>query len=935
MAMIRNVGRMFGMRQDEIVPATLLFFYLFLVMGAYLMGQAVGDALFLDKYPKQLPYVMIGSALMAGAFVAVYSRLSARLRLESLVIATLGFFAASFFLFWWLARFQIQWVYWLVIIWVYTAGAICPMMGWTLANYTLTTREARRLFGFIGAGSLLGGAIVSFTTADAVHQKRLQPQTAFLVVAVILLICIPLVHTLFRSAGPRLAAMRQDPAAGTGAPKGFGGSLKLIRSSRFLLMITALVAVGSLTTCILGYQYKMIAREAFPDNKEALTVFFCRFNGYMGLASFIFQAALTPLLLSSLGIRVTLFVTPVALMVSSIGVLAWRGLLTASILRGSHYMLRFSVDKSSTELLYVPVSPDVRSQVKSFIDSFVWRSVDGIAGLILWLTIEVLKFTPSEVSVINIIGLLAWIYVANQVRREYLNVLRQSIERRTLDPERTAAQVLDSTTLEVLAQALDRGGEQQLMYGMSLFEMSRQTGWHPALRRLLDHGSPAVRQQALRLLGDAGDREILAQVEKMLGDESLEVRAEALRYLVVHEQRDPLVLLSEQNNLPAHVIQGAVLTYLSRSAGQEYAAAIRLILEDMVSQDGLEGVPVRCEAARILGVMPSSFELRPYGLKLLRDENPEVVEQALLSAGKIRIAEFLPMVIERLEQPRLRAAARTALVQYDAQAVGLLRSCLNDRNLPIAVRRQIPQTLARIPTSESAVALAHSLLQGDPGLRFEVVKALNELREMDAGLIPEDVDYADLIHAELIGYCRSFQVMAVFERPSGKRRWSELARSSERLLRRAFREHMESELERLFRFLALVYPPRDIHNAFAGLISGRPRLQANALEVMEHLLPQELYRRLANVLDPEADSQHRLQFAHDFCGVDMGSRNDALRLLLHSEDVWLRSCSIYVIGGLLIEELAPEMEKIPCDHDPLLAETRNWAMAQFSANSQG
>src|SRR5205823_8526162 len=101
---------------------------------------------------------------------------------------------------------------------------------------------------------------------------------------------------------------------------------------------------------------------------------------------------------------------------------------------------------------------------------------------------------------VNMVILFGWIGVAYAVRREYLNVLRQAIERRTLDPERTAAGVLDSTTTEVLAESLKRGQEQQLLYGLSLFEIGREPGRHPVLRGLLEHASPAVRQRALRLL---------------------------------------------------------------------------------------------------------------------------------------------------------------------------------------------------------------------------------------------------------------------------------------------------------------------------------------------------------------------------------------------------------------------------------------------------
>ena len=64
--MTGNLGRALGVRRGEAGPASLLFFYLFLMIGAYIMGQAVGDALFLSVFPKHLPYAMIGSAVVSG-----------------------------------------------------------------------------------------------------------------------------------------------------------------------------------------------------------------------------------------------------------------------------------------------------------------------------------------------------------------------------------------------------------------------------------------------------------------------------------------------------------------------------------------------------------------------------------------------------------------------------------------------------------------------------------------------------------------------------------------------------------------------------------------------------------------------------------------------------------------------------------------------------
>ena len=109
----------------------------------------------------------MATAVVVGIVVSVYIRLSHRLRMEPLIAGTLLFFSGAFALFWWLSRAHPRLACPLIYILVYTVGAMGPTIGWTLANYLLTTREARRVFGFIGAGAILGGAFCGFLTHAA------------------------------------------------------------------------------------------------------------------------------------------------------------------------------------------------------------------------------------------------------------------------------------------------------------------------------------------------------------------------------------------------------------------------------------------------------------------------------------------------------------------------------------------------------------------------------------------------------------------------------------------------------------------------------------------------------------------------------------------------------------------------------------------------
>ena len=925
--MIRYLETALDLKREELAPAALLFLYLFFAIGSYIMGQSVGDALFLSAFPAYLPHGIIATAAMVGIVTSVYIRLSNRLRLEQLVTGSLLFFAAGFLIFWWLTRSSGVWVYPLLYVWVYTVGALAPTMGWTLANHSLTTREARRIFGFIGAGGILGAPCAGFLTAALTRQAHLKPETLLLVISLGLVLCALWVRILFRQRTERLAEANWTTSAASGAPKTLFQVWSHIRASRYLLLITALVTIGCCATTVVGYQFKIIARQSFAGDKVALAAFFGTFNGWVGLASFFLQMLVTGRLLRSLGIRVTLFLMPAVFLGGSLGVLLAPMLLSAAVLKGSQGLLRYSVDKSTTELLYLPVTPAaLKGQIKSFIDGFVWRMADGIGGIALLLLANPLNFGPGRMSLLNFGFLVAWIGVAYGVRREYLTVLRSAIEHRTLDPEKTAADVLDATTAEVLAHSFEHGGEQQALYGLSLFELGREPLWHPILRKLLEHPSAAVRQKALHLLSESKHHGVEPQVERMLGDESLEVRAEALQYLVTHEHKDPLLLLQTASDVPAHCLQSVAIIHLTRIGDEDCLAAARHILQEMLNATGPDAVASRREAARALGRISGPREFHMELSKLLDDASPEVTERALLSAGRVQMNELLPKVMEKLGEPRLLGAARAALVQYGDAAVPALHERLNDAAVPGRVRRQIPRVLARIGTAAAAGALSSSLIQSDPEVRYEVIKALNQLRVRQPDLV-KATDIPHMLDYELLAYYRSFQILAALEMPNGKA--SGPASTNRALVIQAVRERMEQEFERVFRLLGLVYPPGDVYNAYRSLISQRPQLQANALEVLEHLLAPDLYRRLIAVADPESTSERRLAQARRLCQTSVESGAEALRILLHSGDGWLCACALHAIGQAQMVELASEVRALSHD-ESLLDGTWKWTSARLA-----
>ena len=144
--MKRWIARALNVQPEDLGRGLLLSSCLFLIISSYMIGKVARDALFLARFQAvQLPYADIASGILVGFVVAGYVRLARRTSLRNLLIGSQLFFAANCGVFWVLAKFyHPAWLYPVFYIWVGIFGVLAPTQVWTLANYLLTTREAKQ-----------------------------------------------------------------------------------------------------------------------------------------------------------------------------------------------------------------------------------------------------------------------------------------------------------------------------------------------------------------------------------------------------------------------------------------------------------------------------------------------------------------------------------------------------------------------------------------------------------------------------------------------------------------------------------------------------------------------------------------------------------------------------------------------------------------------
>jgi AAA family ATP:ADP antiporter len=911
-SMGRLLERMLRLQHGDVPRGLLLFAYLFLVLAAYVVGQVARDALFLSRFDaSRLPFADLTLFLLVTVLIGLYVRAGRRLALDRLLAGSLVLFGGVALLLAFLARrLPAAWVFPVVYVWVGIYGVLAPAQVWTLANYVLTPREARRLFGFVGAGATLGATAGGILSRALAH--RAGAESLLVVTSAFLLSATVPVQALWRLR-PGLA---EDAVAAPEGRPGLRASLRLVLDSPHLRAIAGVVLLSSFVTAVTGWQFKAMAQEALVT-QNSLAAFFGGFNASVGALCVLTQLLLTAGVLRRFGLGPVLFLLPGCLLFGSVGLLATATLTAAVLLKGADKVLRYSIDRPAVELLYLPVPPGQKLPAKSFIDTVAWRAGDGLAGLTVLAFVTLGGMGPVHLALVVVPFIGLWLVVASRVHRRYVATLGDGLRQHRLDAERAAPVTLDKDTTEVIAARLGAVDPGEILYALDLLAVGRQgVATHPAVHGLLGHGDPEVRRRALEILNEAGDRSVVSPVEALLHDPHPEVRTEALLYLSRHADVDPLSRLGELEDYPDFSVRAAVVSVLARLGRLE---AAQPLFESMVAEDGEAGRRTRLEAARLAERQPLPFA--PALQRLMEDEDEEVARTAIRAAARHGAAPFVDTLLARLGEPSVAVDATDALIAVGSAALLPVSRALADQGATGAARRAIPSVLARIGTDEAIAVLTDHLTDGDATLRLRILVALVGIRDQ-RGEVPIDAHALEAaLGAEILGHYRSYQILGQVS--AGDAGTEPVAHG--------LRTAMRQELERIFRLLDLMHYGRGFRSAWVALQSGNAIIHDQALDLLESALRPEVRALLVPLVDPEVTEEQRVRLAHRLVGAPMDTPEGAVGALASTGDPWLRSCAAYAIGALGLRAFAPELDAWSEDPDPLLREAVRQAKVKLAA----
>ena len=171
MLALKRFGRsMFDVRKGEYAKTGFMSLYLMLVLFAYYILKPVSRAMFLNKLDiDKLPWLYILIAGVGGVLAYFYTKLAVGSSLRRAVLFANIFCVGVLVLFWWLVQLKAVWVLYAFNIWVSLFSIILVSQGWLVAANVFTSREAKRLYGILGVGSVIGAAFGGQFTAVMVY----------------------------------------------------------------------------------------------------------------------------------------------------------------------------------------------------------------------------------------------------------------------------------------------------------------------------------------------------------------------------------------------------------------------------------------------------------------------------------------------------------------------------------------------------------------------------------------------------------------------------------------------------------------------------------------------------------------------------------------------------------------------------------------------
>lgn len=907
----RVITRVFGLKEGELKKAFTLQFILFLLITTLLLIKPTVNSLFLSNLTADaLPLGYIITAIAAAIGAKFYDASLENFNLFSIVINSLYgtilclvIFGLAFYL-----GFSSPFLLYTIYVFVAIYGLLVTSQFWLIANTVYNIRQAKRAFGFIGAGGIAGGIFGGYFTSIL---TSIMPSEHILFVAAFLIFCCVPLYKMFWKREQESSGIISQEKADESEISG-KSPFTIIKESKLLLCITVVTGLSVLIAKLIDYQYSDFAARMLDDT-EKLSSFFGIWLSNISIFSLIIQLLLTERILKFLGVGSSLLIMPSAILLGSVLLLIIPELWVVVFIKVADGSLKQSIDKSSKELIFMPVPFQTKKKTKSFIDVVVDSVATGVAGILLFFFIKAFDVSSVYVSILTIAILLVEIGMIFRLKRAYRESFRKLAKPPVLKNSGTKKEKVKvpyDSIPDTIAWVLRNGTDSQKLHMLHRTFEYPDPRFSEALQGLLKHEMDEIRSMSIKSLYHIDDEDISELIEKHVSDKDPTTATQAMRYLINRKIKGKKKLFDNyffRNDLR---VSNAALVGMAKELRNNRHLQNKYNFDDYIKVaierwQNETDYAVRKEMLVAILLSIGHAKVQKY-YKLLEEEltNPDhdILMIALKAAARTKDFRFLDLVVSKLSKKTLRKQAQYTLFKYGEAVIPELKKKIFQGIKDFQDSIFVPEVIEKFGNRRAANALEEIAEKGDHTVAIASIQALVRLQDKH-GLKIKDRFVVRNIRRE----CRKFrnvvciiQALRVLneQMDTSLPEFREEKEAREGLLN-LLRQWIERPNRRIIYLLNLKYPIESLYPMAQVLLYGQLEQKINAGEFLDNLFSIEIRAALMPIVESLMHrSDDKFEEMHQSLNCTEMDEFKCLSLLLATNNIKVRHAALYLIAQI-------------------------------------
>jgi MFS family permease len=867
-------------------------------MGVFIATyQVTADTLFLNRLGDQLDRAFLIAGLLGIVTTALFSTAQNLIKFTTLALGSVALIFSFSLSAYWLIHFgesEFQ-DYFIFALYCMTGPitAVLLLSFWGIFGRLFNFRQSKRIIGWIDTGQLIA-AIIATLIAIPLSTKFIQETSNYLLVCAI---SIAVVFVLLIIISNTFVISKNDPREfGTTVRR--ESRLNRIFSDQYIVLLSVFLLISMLMFVFSQYSFQRLVTVQYPNERD-LTNFNSFFMGAVYGISLFMQTFVNQRIISSYGLRISLFILPAVVILFSIGSIAtgtYFGFeksiattgfiyffLFVSLTRLFNWTLRESLENPVFKLFFIPLDSRLRFSIQSKVEGLVNESARFIGGLLIFGLAFLPFFNIVHISIFLIGLALIYFFVVTKLYNGYRNKIRLKLESSDVELEKLEKGYTQITSR--LEKMLVVPSASKAIFSYKLLEKINAAlipGWTNSLMNNEDESARNYAQD----------------------------RMNELKGLSVSDQYVIRLDESKVATTEKNVLSPIELQLIIENGGDITKTRIQKLTRSASPND-------RHYAAELL-LHTSRDECTSFLIELLNDSEPQVRHTAIKTSIKKHNSEVINAVIENLGNPVFSNQAMNALVLIGADTLGALDAAFYRSGQSTQMMLRLVQVIGRIGGQRAREILWGKIDYPNKVIVSQVLLSLGECG-FKAGISQiTRIKYA--IESDIADI--AWNLSAIQE--VGDEGFSAQIKSS-------LRWEIQNDIEHVYMLLTMLYDTRSIQLVKESIDTGTPEGITYAIELLDVFLSEQLKQRVIPILDDLTDTERANRLEHYYPRVRLDSKL-VLKFMINRDfaqsNRWTKACVLFQIGILKITDFKLDLIAQLFNPDTLLREVSAWALHQ-------